>query len=83
MADQHSLTDELCYQIWHDNKDDWLRWQDPCPTTRRIMRAVADWQLEQVEKWLRHNLHIMPSGVDYIVGNLKEAMRPTTTQENN
>jgi len=40
------------------------------------LRAVADWQLEQVIEWLRHNLHLMPTGVDYIVGNLREAMRP-------
>ena len=43
-----------------------------------------DQQLEQVIAHLRHNLHFTPTSVDYIVQNLREAMRPTTTtQENN
>ena len=83
MTDQHPLTDDLCYQIWQDNKDNWLMWQEPCPSTRRLIRAAADWQLEQVKEWLRNNLHFVPPSVDYIVENLQEAMRPTTTQENN
>jgi len=76
MTDQHPLTDDICLAI-DDNsmidEDDW----------KGCMRAGADWQLEQVIEWLKDNLHLMPTGVDYIVGNLREAMRPTTTQENN
>ena len=83
MTDQHPLTDELCCQVWQDNKDNWLMWQEPCPPIRRTLRAAADWQLEQVKEWLRNNLHFVPPSVDYIVENLQEAMRPTTTQENN
>jgi len=83
MTEQHPLTVDLCCQIWQDNKDNWLKWQEPCPSTRRIMRAAADWQLEQVIEWLRHNLDLEQRGVDYVVGNLREAMRPTTTTPEN
>jgi len=30
-------------------------WQEPCPSARQIMRAAADWQLEQVIEWLKTN----------------------------
>ena len=50
-------------------------------TCDEAMRAAADWQLERVIEWLSHNLDLEQRGVDYIVGNLREAMRPTTTQE--
>ena len=88
MTDQHPLTDDLCCQIWQDNKDNWLMWQEPCPSTRRIMRGVADWQLEQVIEWLRDNLQEHRySGinilVDYVIEDFREAMRPTNTQEDN
>ena len=84
MTDQHPLTDEICCQIkklWHDNKDNWLMWQEPCPSTRRIMRGAADWQLEQVTKWLKSNTdeyvcedsHTWEAFLD----DFKKAMRPT------
>ena len=86
----HPLTDELCCQVWQDNKDNWLMWQEPCPPIRRTMRAAADWQLEQVIEWLRNNLgegrhidtdDVLP-GIDAenVVIDLKQAMRP---QEDN
>ena len=55
------------------------------------MRAAADWQLEQVMKWLDENLSNYTDD-DYLgdceplhklEGDLKKAMRPTKTQENN
>jgi hypothetical protein len=49
-------------------------WQEPCPSTRRIMRSAADWQLEQVIKWIRDTHE------EYIIKDLREAMRPTNTQ---
>ena len=87
----HPLTDDLCCQIWQDNKDNWLMWQEPCPClslaslpTRRIMCGAADWQLDQVIEWLRDNLQEhrysgMNIFVDYVIEDLREAMRP---QEN-
>jgi len=77
MTDQHPLTDDLCYQIWQDNKDNWLMWQEPCPSTRRLIRAAADWQLEQVIAWLDDTDCDDPQET---AQRLKQAMRP---QEDN
>ena len=69
----HPLTDELIEEIarFDPDADD--------------MRAAADWQLEQVIKWL--NETILERGCSFEAVNipeeLAEAMRPTTTQENN
>tara|TARA_B100001939_G_scaffold250206_1_gene217182 strand:- start:678 stop:908 length:231 start_codon:yes stop_codon:yes gene_type:complete len=76
MTDQHPLTDEICAEIrrlkyvWHPKN----------------MRAVADWQLEQAAKWWLN--HLQDDGysditIDYVIKDFREAMRPTTTQENN
>lgn len=47
------------------------------------MRSVADWQLEEVMKWLDESLsHYGLSSMHKLKYDLKEAMRPTT-QENN
>ena len=48
------------------------------------MRAVADWQLEQVVHWMRDNLQDhrysgIGIDVDYVIEALAQAMRPTTT----
>ena len=85
MTNQHPLTDEICLTI-DDNsmidEDDW----------KGYMRAAADWQLEQVEKWLKDNVAVYAyQGSNMCVGfdeddlldDLRKAMRPTTTQENN
>jgi len=79
-TDQHPLTDDLCHQIWQDNKDNWLMWQEPCPSTRRLIRAAADWQLEQVIAWSDDTDCDDPQET---AQRLKQAMRPTTTKENN
>ena len=79
MTDQHPLTDDLCCQIWQDNKDNWLMWQEPCPSTRRIMRAAADWQLEQVIDWASKfgwYLFEHPCQKHEFISELKKAMRP-------
>jgi hypothetical protein len=56
------------------------------------LRTAADWQLEEVIEWLRNNLDesyiwadVCPPGIDAesVIIDLKKAMRPTTTQENN
>jgi hypothetical protein len=79
MTDQHPLTDDLCCQIWQDNKDNWLMWQEPCPSTRRIMRSVADWQLEQVIAWLDDTDCDDPQET---AQRLKQAMRPIAQEDN-
>ena len=72
MTDQHPLTDDKCYELWSGNLYE-----------NEKMRAAADWQLEQVLKWL--NEIIFERGTSYEAVNipeeLEEAMRPTTTQE--
>lgn len=59
-----------------------------CP---EAMQAAADWQLEQVMKWLDENISNYTDD-DYLgdceplhklEGDLKKAMRPTKTQEDN
>ena len=84
MTDQHPLTDKNCSAIESDlvresgyDYDDFM-----------CMRAGADWQLEQVVEWLEDSLEDHKySGigilVDWVIEDLREAMRPTTTQENN
>ena len=92
MTEQHPLTDDLCVQLWQDNKDSWQKLQEPFPATRRVMRAAYDLgrdaQLEQVMKWLDENLSNYTDD-DYLgdceplhklEGDLKKAMR---SQENN
>ena len=75
MTDQHPLTDDKCYELWSGNLHENDR-----------MRAAADWQLKQVIEWVsksgwhffEHSMYEM----DFIY-ELKKAMRPTTTQEDN
>jgi len=86
MMTEHPLTDEICCQLWQDNKDNWLKFQEPCPATRRTMRAAADWQLEKVitawEQCLESPRTDIQDLLDF--GQKLKAMRPTTTtQENN
>ena len=71
---EHPLTDEICCQLWQDNKDNWLKLQEPCPATRRVMRSAADWQLSQCLNYIR-----LTYGDEAMVPFM-EAMRP---QENN
>jgi hypothetical protein len=90
MTNQHPLTDEICDQIQDS--------VHPCDPEN--MRTAADWQLEQVIEWMEVNLmnHDFYKGYAYLYDNfpnvyikedelledLREAMRPTTTtQENN
>jgi len=91
MTHKHPLTDDLCYQIWQDNKDNWIMWQEPCPSTRRLIRAAVDWQMEQVLKWLKEHAaeyayedYYGPCFNDNgLLDDLEEAMRPQQQKENN
>ena len=71
MTDQHPLTDEICFDLMLNH------WAIPDNQHYIDMRAAADWQLEQVIEWIRDTHE------EYIIKNLQEAMRPTTTQETN
>jgi iron-sulfur cluster repair protein YtfE (RIC family) len=72
----HPLTDEICRHL-ADTED-----RPFTSIEMDNMRAAADWQLEQVIEWLRdtHEEHI---GLLAVIKDLREAMRPTTTQKDN
>jgi len=70
MTEQHPLTDTIC-----DNIQDSIHPCDP-----ENMRAAADWQLEQCIAWLDDTDCDDPQET---AQRLREAMRPTTTQEDN
>ena len=86
MTDQHPLTDEVIGKTFNFSGEYTSRWYD-----ENDMRAAADWQLEQVIKWLKHNTSkyvyndSLGFGFDQYecLEDLQKAMRPTTTQENN
>jgi hypothetical protein len=75
MTDQHPLTDDIIGKTFNpkfftfsgENTTSWYNEED--------MRAAADWQLKQVIEWIRDTHE------EYIIKDLREAMRPTTTQE--
>jgi hypothetical protein len=78
----HPLTDDFCHRI----AESW----PPDAAEKDNMRSAADWQLEQVMKWLDENLSNYTDD-DYLgdlsplyklESDLNKAMRPTTTQEN-
>ena len=95
----HPLTDEMIDEIqeslWthaeHDeNKSDFYKY-DPHVTLQLeqlCIRVAADWQLEQVIKWLKENGHVYDfyyedwGARDQMIAHLKKAMRPQQ-QENN
>ena len=84
MTDQHPLTDKNCSAI----EDDLIRESGYDYDDFMCMRAGADWQLEQVIEWLEDSLEDHKySGigilVDWVIEDLREAMRPTTTQGDN
>ena len=79
----HPLTEEICDQI-HGDEPGYSN-----PYDEDDMRAAADWQLEQVMKWLDKHL-INYSDDDYcgrcksindLEDDLKKAMRPTTQED--
>ena len=71
MKENHPLTSEMVQDIWNEvayEKSGGFTQDD-------LMRAAADWQLEQVIEWLKDELDYDPN----LLLDLKEAMRP---QEN-
>lgn len=77
MTDQHPLTDEICDSIASP-------YYNPYGVDYDDLRAAADWQLEQVLKWLNKTIfeRSLHEAKD-LPEELAQAMRPTTTQENN
>ena len=78
----HPLTRKICHEIVDGKNPSKYRFQYTNFFIEDYMRAGADWQLIQVIEWLKDNLHLMPTSVNYIVENLREAMRPTTQEDN-
>ena len=80
----HPLTNEDCKQILIDVTKYWEPEKDPStPMFHELMRASADWQLEQVIEWLKTELEYDPeldNARRYLHLDLKKAMRP---QEDN
>jgi len=70
----HPLTDEICRHL-ADTED-----RPFTAIEMDNMRAAADWQLEQCIAWLDDTDCDDPQET---AQRLREAMRPTTTQEDN
>jgi hypothetical protein len=70
----HPLTDDICLAI-----DDNPSIAYMCFDWKKSMRAAADWQLEQVMKWLNETIFERGSCLEAvnIPEELAEAMRPT------
>jgi len=76
---KHPLTNKMCWEI-ADTED-----RTFSSIERDNMRSAADWQLEQVMKWLGKNLYNYTddtylgdmSPMHMLDDDLKEAMRPT------
>ena len=87
MTNQHPLTDEMCEIL---SRQPWLQPDVDVEGTIYDMRAAADWQLEQVIRWLYDNLYWVEEdgslrylsgemvSIDHhqIIDDLKEEMRP-------
>ena len=86
----HPLTDEKAMSLFSFER---LMDASQPITVEDSMRTAADWQLEQVIKFLSNNLDeryiddgdALAPGIDVesVIDDLKQAMRPTTTQEDN
>lgn len=90
MTKQRPLTDEICEVIATGNQ--WSGDIGDVIFRHEDMRAAADWQLGEVLNWLKSELgrgcYLSPLGydghevdVDYVLEDLKEAMRPQDQQQ--
>jgi len=78
MTEQHPLTDEICREV----ADSMIDFPNGFPDAHDHMRAGADWQLEQVIKYLENDLEFVLWS-DNFMNKFRKAMRPTFTQEHN
>ena len=69
MTDQHPLTDDKCYELWSGNLYENER-----------MRAAADWQLEQVIKFIAKEDTVYYDTPTLLADYIKQAMRPQEDQ---
>ncbi len=89
MTNQHPLTDEKALSLFSFER--LIDTSEPI-SIEDAMRTASDWQLDQVIEWLKFGYQTDPnlSGERKRIGGfmeiaiaLEQAMRPTTTQENN
>ena len=65
----HPLTDDKCYELWSGNLYENER-----------MRAAADWQLEQVIKFIAKEDTVYYDTPTLLADYIKQAMRPQEDQ---
>ena len=78
----HPLTDEKALNLFSFER--LIDTSEPI-SIEDAMRTAADWQLEQVIEWLNETIFERGSSLEAvnIPEELKQAMRPTNTQEDN
>lgn len=64
MTNQHPLTDEICREIDKANHHSWDEF--------KLMRAAADWQLDQVVHFLEVNKDL---SIDTVLRFIRPALR--------
>jgi hypothetical protein len=74
MTEQHPLTDEICRHL-ADTEDRLFT-----AIEMDNMRVAADWQLEQVIKFMKERERMF--GGDGMIFILEDAMRPLTQEDN-
>ena len=80
MTDRQPMTEEICMTVG----DSMVDFKHGFPDAHDHMRAGADWQLEQVLKWLNEAIYERSlHEAEDLPEELAEAMRPTTTPKNN
>jgi hypothetical protein len=81
----HPLTDEIIdTQDWGFSSPEFDEECDMTFYDKDDMRAAADWQLEQVIKWLKDYTKSVEFRYhpQYVATRLKKEMRPTTQKDN-
>jgi hypothetical protein len=81
MTDQHPLSDAKCRDIANNVCFRWPRHVDQGEVLygEDDMRAAADWQLEQVIKFIAKEDTVYYDTPTLLADYIKKAMRPTTT----
>ena len=70
----HPLTDEIIHTMWGKG--------DPSQKFEyRLARAAANWQLEEVTKWLKATKSTVKLCPSVLAVQLEQAMRPQRQQE--
>ena len=84
MTEQHPLTDKALEDLENSLVKS-VMGQLVLPSDFNLARAAADWQLKQVLEWLNETIFERGSSFEAvnIPKELEEAMRPTTTTQEN